>query len=134
MPTTFFDLPHELPDLVYDHLWRYETPSICIRQRNASGYAVYASPPSVIYPIGTKRGLPIWLLTSNAMLHEGTEQFQRAGLFSVDVINPSALPSYIQKSACKISAPLNPRLCGVQSARCKTSSMSRAYNRTEWFL
>jgi hypothetical protein len=91
MPTTLFDPPSELRDLVYDRLWRDATPSICIRQRNTTGYTRYASPPSVIYPISTKRGLPIWLLTAKAMLHEGTEQFQRAGFLSLDVVNPSAL-------------------------------------------
>jgi hypothetical protein len=78
MPTSFFDLPRELRDQVYDLAWQDNND---IRfSAKAGGIEVEAT-----YPRGmsldpkSAQGLPLWLLTNKATLKEGLEQFQREG-------------------------------------------------------
>jgi hypothetical protein len=88
MPRHFLDLPREIRDRVYHELWSSNS-EINI---SPSNYCLeifskfHPEPPHLLntYPdppqqFHSTSGLPKWLLTSNSILHEGVEVFDRFG-------------------------------------------------------
>ncbi|KAH7077428.1 hypothetical protein FB567DRAFT_596596 [Paraphoma chrysanthemicola] len=75
MPTSFFDLPRELRDRVYDFVWEDSALFELHQDRVCSSFATY--PSGFGLPIPTAK--PKWLLTNKAFLLEGLSQFRRGG-------------------------------------------------------
>jgi hypothetical protein len=65
---SFMNLPQELRDMVYHELWQ-QTPSVRIERSDSNLNLIY-----LLYGHhwgGTTVGLPLWLLTSKAILEQG---------------------------------------------------------------
>ncbi|KAH6629774.1 hypothetical protein C7974DRAFT_454694 [Boeremia exigua] len=75
-PASWGDLPRELRDMVYPHLWEGIAPV-----RPATGYsrrdAFEVHYGQFKHYDGRMSGLPRWLLTSKQILREGLEQFNK---------------------------------------------------------
>ncbi|KAF2832192.1 hypothetical protein CC86DRAFT_377401 [Ophiobolus disseminans] len=70
------DLPQELNDMVYHHLWQ-EVPAIIRIKTHRDIKIYYENMRGYI----NNFGLPQWLLTSKAILEEGLEQFKTKAIF-----------------------------------------------------
>ncbi|KAH7073131.1 hypothetical protein BKA63DRAFT_567708 [Paraphoma chrysanthemicola] len=75
MPTTFFDLPRELRDKVYNFAWQNSGLFELCEDRICHAFGNYPSCKNSSIAVTT--GIPGWLLTNKAFLFEGLFQFER---------------------------------------------------------
>jgi hypothetical protein len=81
MDSPFINLPREVRNRIYHHLWTI-TPILLLPSRTAW----YGHPPIPVDLIsGFSRGLPHWLLASRTILTEGIDEFHMAGTIEVDI-------------------------------------------------
>jgi hypothetical protein len=81
IPTSFFDLPRELRDQIYDFAWQANTTRLVHVKRCIISEAIYPLAKSLDHQ--SVRGLPLWLLTCKATLEEGLEQLALGGSIEI---------------------------------------------------
>lgn len=110
---TFFHLPHELRDLIYDHA--LGPNQRCFRYGRL-GFLV--SPVGLELTSPTLNGLPTWLLTSRTICNETVALISRTQMYSPSTTTHQCKPPLPLKPRC--IAPWHPpRLTGRQRARMK---------------
>lgn len=107
-PTSFFDLPRELRDIVYDELWK-ETPRLQVA-RGRINRGTFEIHYGILPASGVilRFGLPRWLLCDTKFLEEGMCQLIRIGSWTCRWFPPVQNQPGPRQPGC--SRPSNSRL------------------------
>jgi hypothetical protein len=113
-PLTFFSLPREIRDTIYDHIWLH-TPAI---EQHWAGHEI---PDNILvyskehYKEEGLRPKLTWLLTSKQMLEEGLDQLHRQAVW-----HPICYDGRLQRGFEACSLPLGPQ--------CRRYSLERIFS------